>query len=51
MKPSRGHLDYLRDIVEMMNKIERFTRGIDFDPRTQVAGGESAQRGIAKSSG
>jgi uncharacterized protein with HEPN domain len=31
MKPSRGHLDYLRDIVEMMNKIERFTRGIDFD--------------------
>jgi uncharacterized protein with HEPN domain len=31
MKTPRAHLDYLRDIVEMMNKVERFTHGIDFD--------------------
>ncbi len=28
---SRGYLDYLRDIVAMMGKIESFTEGLDFD--------------------
>ena len=31
MKTPRVHLDYSRDIIERMNKIETFTRGIDFD--------------------
>ncbi|MBM3131283.1 MAG: DUF86 domain-containing protein [Chloroflexi bacterium] len=31
----RDRLDYLRDIVEMMNKIEKFTRDIDFDTFVQ----------------
>jgi uncharacterized protein with HEPN domain len=31
MKTPRGHLDYLRDIVGMMTKIETFTHEIDFD--------------------
>jgi uncharacterized protein with HEPN domain len=31
MKTPRAHLDYLRDIIEMMSKIETFTREIDFD--------------------
>lgn len=35
MKSPRGHLDYLRDIVEMMTKIVKFTRGIDFDSFVQ----------------
>lgn len=28
---SRGYLDYLRDIITMMDKIESFTEGLDFD--------------------
>jgi uncharacterized protein with HEPN domain len=35
MKTPRMHLDYLRDIIEMMGKIETFTRGIDFDDFVQ----------------
>lgn len=32
---TRGHLDYLRDIISMMNKIETFTAGLDFDQFVQ----------------
>lgn len=35
MKALRAHLDYLRDIIEMMNKIEKFTRKMDFDSFVQ----------------
>ncbi len=35
MTLQRGHLDYLRDIVEMMDKIESFTAGLDFDQFVQ----------------
>lgn len=31
MTSSRSHLDYVRDILTMMNKIEEFTAGLDFD--------------------
>ena len=31
MNASRGYLDYLSDIYDMMSKIESFTTGIDFD--------------------
>lgn len=31
MTPSRGHLDYLRDIISMMDKIQIFTADLDFD--------------------
>lgn len=32
---SRGHLDYLRDIIAMMDKIETFIAGLDFDQFVQ----------------
>lgn len=35
MKSPRVHLDYLRDIIEMMSKIETFTREIGFDDFVQ----------------
>jgi uncharacterized protein with HEPN domain len=31
----RGHLDYLRDILSMMDKIETFIAGLDFDQFVQ----------------
>jgi uncharacterized protein with HEPN domain len=31
MKAPRAYLDYMRDIIEMMNKVERFTQGLEFD--------------------
>lgn len=31
MTSSRGHLDYLRDILAMMDKIQMFTADLDFD--------------------
>lgn len=31
MTPARGHLDYVRDMIAMMDKIEAFTAGLDFD--------------------
>lgn len=31
MTVQRGYLDYVRDIVAMMDKIETFTTGLDFD--------------------
>lgn len=31
----RGHLDYVRDIVTMMDKIEAFTAGMTFDEFVQ----------------
>ncbi len=42
MKAPRGYIDYLRDIVEMMNKIETFTQGLDYkhfagDDKTYLA--------------
>jgi uncharacterized protein with HEPN domain len=35
MTTPRGHLDYLRDIISMMDKIESFTAGLDFDQFVQ----------------
>ncbi len=35
MTPSRGYLDYLRDIIAMMDKIQMFTAGLDFDQFVQ----------------
>jgi uncharacterized protein with HEPN domain len=32
---ARGYLDYLRDIISMMDKIETFTAGLDFDQFVQ----------------
>jgi uncharacterized protein with HEPN domain len=32
---SRGHLDYLRDILAMMDKIQTFTADLDFDQFVQ----------------
>lgn len=32
---ARGHLDYLRDIIAMMDLIESFTAGLDFDQFAQ----------------
>ncbi len=31
MKDTRSHLDYIRDIVDMMTKVETFTSGLEFD--------------------
>lgn len=35
MTPSHGHLDYLRDIIAMMDKIQTFTADLDFDQFVQ----------------
>lgn len=35
MTVQRGYLDYVRDIVAMMDKIETFTTGLDFDAFVQ----------------
>ena len=35
MTAPRGHLDYVRDIIEMMDKIQSFTAGLDFDQFVQ----------------
>lgn len=32
---SRGHLDYLRDMISMMDKIQTFTANLDFDQFVQ----------------
>jgi uncharacterized protein with HEPN domain len=42
MKKARGYLDYLRDMIQMMDKIEAFTQGLEFkefasDDRTYLA--------------
>jgi uncharacterized protein with HEPN domain len=31
MKAPRAYLDYMRDIIEMMTKVERLTQGLEFD--------------------